>query len=77
MQLQELWSTGLALCTQNYQTEMDKHRAKELVTALELLNAHMQKDFSSVDYAREINSLPKDAKEIKDVPKITTWHDTL
>ena len=80
MDLQDLWGRGLAICTQGmYQTEPEKERAKELKIALKLLVAHMQKDFPDVDYAREINALPKNAEDIKDDPPrdITTHRDTV
>lgn len=86
MQLQDLWSRGLAILTQpnNYSTEEDKANVKKLENALELLNAHMQKDFVSgqqTSYAQEINNLPKNAKEIPDEkrpdPPSTTWRDTV
>ena len=80
MDLQDLWGRGLAICTQGiYISEAEKQRAKELEIALKLLAAHMQKDFPDVDYAREINALPKDAADIKDDPPsdFTTHRDTV
>ena len=80
MQLQDLWGRGLAIATQGYQTDLDKLLAKELQIALDLLTNHMQKDFISADYAKTINSLPKDANEIKDSPADpppTSWRDTV
>ena len=68
MDLQELWSKGLALAMQGYQTHSDKERIKELNIALTLLTAHMQKDFDTTDYARAINALPKNAKDIPGEP---------
>ena len=69
---------ALAIATQGYQTELDKRLAKELQIALDLLTNHMQKDFIAADYAKTINSLPKDANEIKDTdPPSTSWRDTV
>lgn len=62
--LHALWSWGLHISTQGYQTTIDIERAKDLTSAIKLLDAHMEKDFKYVDYAKVINELPKDAKDI-------------
>lgn len=65
MQLQDLWSTGLQiLTTKGYHTDLEREQAKELETALKLLSYHMMSDFTPTNYAKEINNLPKDPKEI-------------
>ena len=64
--LQELWSYALGIETAGkYQTEPSIERAHRLEAALQLLEAHMMNDYSPTTYAQVINSLPRDANEIK------------
>jgi hypothetical protein len=69
MELQELWSIGVAIARKlkdqgSYQAETERKMEEELEIALKLLAAHMQKDFPDTDYAREINNLPKNPTDI-------------
>lgn len=71
MDLQELWSTGLAIArrakdSESYQSEAEIKTEAELEICLKYLGAHMEKDFleSRTEIARVINELPKDATDI-------------
>jgi hypothetical protein len=66
MDLHMLWSDGLAIATQGYMTKSDKEMQVKLEHAIELLDVHMQNDFSFQPYSKGINDLPKNAKEISD-----------
>ena len=65
MELHELWSTGLRLALQGYQTATDRKTAQELETALELLTHHLKNDFEDYVYGRVINDIPA-AKDLPD-----------
>jgi hypothetical protein len=66
MQLQNVWSTCYAIVTtpNRYHTDLEEARAKQLQIALDLLQHHMEAEFNLVSYAKDINDLPKDPKEI-------------
>lgn len=64
MELQDLWSGGLAIATQGYMTKSDKEMAAKLEVALELLTNHLRNDFDIRSYVQEINNLPE-PKRIK------------
>ena len=67
MDLQLTWSTCLGILTRpGYHSPLEEIRAKELETALDLLQHHMEAEYNSLQYAKLINDLPKDPKEIKD-----------
>jgi len=61
-QLKDLWEFAhTMLVNQNklYSTAEDKIEAKKLESALEMLNHHMQKDYSEFNYRIEINTIPR------------------
>lgn len=65
--LQDLWSTGLAILTSGtYHSFQEQQEARELEIALRLLEHHMVHDYSTIEtsYAKIINDLPKKAGEI-------------
>jgi hypothetical protein len=65
MQLQDIWSFALGIVTAgSYHTDREREQAKELETALKYLMLHIQSNYVDTPYARVINELPKDAKEI-------------
>jgi hypothetical protein len=65
MELHELWSTGLRLSLQGYQTALDTERAKKLETALEMLEHQLTYGYQDFGYGRVINELPE-AKDLAD-----------
>ena len=84
MQLQDYWSTCYSLLTTTnvFHTEFEKARAVSLEIALSLLEHYIEVGYDDVNYARLINALPKDAKEIPnakkdDPPDIITFRDTV
>lgn len=64
MQMQDLWSSAYAFLTRPnvYHTDLEKARALTLEIGLDLLQNHMEIEYNHVPYAKEINSLPKDAE---------------
>ena len=64
MDLHLLWSDGLAIATQGYMTTSDKEMEIKLRHAIELLDNHLQNDFSFLPYSRSINDIPKKAEDI-------------
>jgi hypothetical protein len=68
MELQKIWSDCLGMLTcKGWHTMQEKERALELEIALEILNKHVEYEFTGVEYARVINNLPKDARDIPDI----------
>ncbi len=75
MELQDLWATTLGILTRpGFHTVLEKERAGQLEIALALLQHHMEKDYDPTSTAREINNLPKDAKEIGKVGETFITH---
>lgn len=68
MELQDMWSSAFAILTRPnlYHSPQEELIAARLEIALELLENHMRAEFSNASYAKVINDLPKDAKEIRD-----------
>ena len=72
--LQDIWSGGLAMLlsgTYHAPQELDDdgncvEQVKELEIALKLLENHMTHAYSDVKYAKDINDLPIDPRDIKD-----------
>jgi hypothetical protein len=84
MQLQNTWSTVYARLTAPniFHTDLEKARALSLEIALDLLQYYMEMGYTDVTYARDINALPKNPKEIPDDKKhisepFTTHRDTV
>ena len=83
MDLQEQWSTAYGILTRpGYHSKLEEDRAKALETALDLLQHHMEAEYNGTPYARAINDLPKNPKEIPDDTKrppndFTTHRDTV
>lgn len=77
MDLQDMWSTvfGILTRTDIFHTEFEVHRAKEIETALDLLQHHMEAEYNLTQYAKEINDLPQPKKD--DPPDIVTFRDTV
>jgi len=68
MELQDVWSTCYAILTRGgYHSELEQVRAAQLDVALDLLQHHLEAEYSGTSYAKIINDLPKDPKEITDV----------
>jgi hypothetical protein len=65
MDLQELWSTAYAILTRPniYHTPLEEERAKALHIALDLLQNHLEAEYSETTYARTINELQKRSME--------------
>jgi hypothetical protein len=64
--LQDLWGFALQILTTNiYHTEDEIEQANKLEIALALLEYHMLSDYDPTKYAKVVNNLPSDAKEIK------------
>jgi hypothetical protein len=76
MQLQDLWSTAYAILTRPnlFHTDLEKARAKQIETALDLLQHHMEAEYNLTQYARAINEISK-AKKPGDPPDIVTFRD--
>ena len=65
--LQELWSGALCiLTTGTYHNPDEIRQAEEVEIALKLLENHMTHTYSDVKYAKDINDLPIDPRDIKD-----------
>ena len=65
--LQDIWSGGLAmLLSGTYHAPQELDQVKELEIALKLLENHMTHAYSDVKYAKDINDLPIDPRDIKD-----------
>jgi hypothetical protein len=66
MQMQDLWSSAYAFLTRPnvHHTDLEKARALALEISLDLLQNHMETWYNHLPYAKEINSLPKDATKI-------------
>lgn len=65
--LQELWSGALCiLTTGTYHNPDEIRQAEEVEIALKLLENHMCHAYDQTGYARVINDLPYDARNIKD-----------
>jgi hypothetical protein len=82
MDLQDQWSTAYGILTRpGYHSALEESRAKQLETALDLLQHHMEAEYNGTQYAVTINDLPKDPKEIPDEKPHrsdpTTWRDTV
>ena len=59
MELQNTWSTCLGILTRpGYHSPLEEIRAKELETALDLLQHHLTADYNETSYARSINEIP-------------------
>jgi len=71
MDLHNVWSFGLSLLERpGYHTDLEKQHAEMLRVAIKMLNYRLEEEYSPTPYAKVINSLPKEAKEIKDDIKI-------
>jgi hypothetical protein len=60
--LKDLWELGLRVLNNQsrlFDVTRTKLEIQKLEAALELLNAHMQKDFNEINYIAAINTLPK------------------
>ena len=71
MELQDFWSTAYSIMTakNTWPSTIEIERAKQLQTALDLLQNVLEKEYNFTIYAIEINDLPKNAKEITDAKK--------
>ena len=78
MDLQELWSTAYSILTRPdlFHTPLEEIRAQQLETALDLLQNHMEAEYSLTQYAKEINAQSKTSKK-DNPPDITTYRDTV
>jgi len=66
-ELQDLWGMALGMLTAGtYRNEQEVAQAREVETALKLLAYHMQSEYDATWYARTINALPIDPKDIKE-----------
>jgi hypothetical protein len=71
MDLQDQWSTAYGILTRpGYHSKWEEDRTKALETALGLLQHHMEAEYNGTTYARTINDLPKNPKEIPDNSKV-------
>lgn len=75
MELQDLWSAGLAIATQGYMVKSDIEAAAKLEIGLELLAHHLQNDYDCRPYARAINELPESEKAMECSGKSCNPHD--
>jgi hypothetical protein len=76
MELQNTWSTCLGILTcPGYHSPLEEIRAKELETALDLLQHHLEAEYNMVKYAEVINALPQPTKG--DPPDAASWRDTV
>jgi hypothetical protein len=65
--VQDIWSTALSILTiGTYHSTDEKRQAQELEVALKLLENHMTYNYDQTGYARAINELPQDPKDITD-----------
>jgi hypothetical protein len=65
--LQDLWGTALCiLTTGTYHNEREIAQAADIEIALKLLENHMANDYNETQYAKDINDLPIDPRDIKD-----------
>ena len=71
MELQDFWNTAYGILTakNTWHSTVEIERAKQLQTALDLLQNVLEKEYNFTIYAIEINDLPKNAKEIPDAKK--------
>lgn len=78
MDLQDLWSTAYGILTRPdlYHTQLEKERAVYINIALTLLQHHLEAEYNSASYAKEINNVPKpDTKNPPD--DFVTHRDTV
>ena len=67
MDLYDTWGACLAnLTSPGYHNPTEIERAEQLTNAMKLLANYMGSEYSPTYYARVINDLPKDARDIKD-----------
>ena len=79
MQLQELWSTAYGILTRPslFHTDLEKARAVQLEIALDLLQHHLEAEYNLVQYAKEINDLPKPSPKRNPPDDFVTHRDTV
>lgn len=60
MELQDIWSTCYGVLTSpGWHSAQEKEQAKQIQTALNMLQNFMQVDYKDSTYAKIINNLPK------------------
>lgn len=66
MDLHNIWSFGLSLLEKPgwFYTALENDHALLLRAALKMLEYRLEEEYSPTPYAKTINSLPKDAKDI-------------
>ena len=79
MDLQMLWSDVYGILTRPtlFHTELEQARALQLEIALNLLQNHLESEYNLVQYAKEINDLPKPNPKRNPPDDFVTHRDTV
>lgn len=79
MDLQQLWSDVYGILTRPdlFHTELEQARALQLEIALNLLQNHLESEYNLVQYAKEINDLPKPNPKRNPPDDFVTHRDTV
>jgi len=79
MDLQMLWSDVYGILTRPnlFHTELEQARALQLEIALNLLQNHLESEYNIVQYAKEINDLPKPNPKRNPPDDFVTHRDTI
>ena len=79
MDLQMLWSDVYGILTRPnlFHTELEQARALQLEIALSLLQNHLESEYNLVQYAKEINDLPKPNPKRNPPDDFVTHRDTV
>jgi hypothetical protein len=79
MDLQMLWSDVYGILTRPnlFHTELEQARALQLEIALNLLQNHLESEYNLIQYAKEINDLPKPNPKRNPPDDFVTHRDTV